>query len=199
MGIVSIIKYDRANPGHMAMAEKMLLYALVRHTRPHHVVEIGVSRGHSLCWIAQALRDNGFGKVTGIDNWTMQHGGGAGGPHPVQARLKELKLTNVANIVTSDSKAWLAKAPNNSAEIVWVDGAHDYESALADIHGALRVASALVLVHDSRNLPGVYLACRHIGGGVWLPGFRGMWLRNAGGPWEPVEETDAEGKPANDS
>ena len=47
-----------------------LLYHLVREAKPEVAVEIGIYGGRSIIPIARALRDNGYGTVTGVEAWT---------------------------------------------------------------------------------------------------------------------------------
>ena len=48
------------------------LYTLITWTRPQKVVEIGVFGGKSLIAQAFALKDNGGGKIIGIDSWSKE-------------------------------------------------------------------------------------------------------------------------------
>ena len=46
---------------------KFLFYSFVKILKPRKCVELGVLNGYSLFSMAMALRDNGFGKITGCD------------------------------------------------------------------------------------------------------------------------------------
>lgn len=167
--------FDRLHRGRSGsqLEERMLLYALVRHLKPHHVIEVGVLEGGTLCWIAAALQDNGFGKVTGMDlepEFLEQ----------AKRRVGKLGFQRYVNLIAGDLRETLPARPDHSAEVVWVDGGHGYDVAKSDINEAMRIASKLVVVHDSTNVAGVNRACRDVGGGTWLRGFSGLWLRNAG-------------------
>ena len=191
MKLAQLAAYDRAHPARAGTnaEEKFLLYSLVRMIRPAQVIEIGVSGGHSTVWIAQALEDNGTGNLCAVDSWA---GRPEGTPWPEykDAAVERLRAAGVLHRVTlirMDSTAYLRTRLSGNVEIVWIDGGHTYDQALADIREALRVASRLVIVHDATNIEGVGRACRNIGGGVWVygsppNGHRGLWLRNAGPP-----------------
>jgi len=54
--------------GSIFAVEGQRLYDLVRELKPKIIVEIGGFRGCSTSWLAQGVKDNGFGKVISIDN-----------------------------------------------------------------------------------------------------------------------------------
>ena len=54
----------------------MLLYALIRRERPVNIVELGSGLGVSTFWMAQAVKENGSGKIWTLDDgshWVEQH------------------------------------------------------------------------------------------------------------------------------
>lgn len=56
------------NKGSVLVEEAFFLYALVRMTKPRFVLDCGTWMGMSVAWMAQALRDNGFGRVVTIEH-----------------------------------------------------------------------------------------------------------------------------------
>lgn len=68
-------RYDRSEslgltyPSNWAVEERtaLLLYALIRRTRPKRMLETGVANGHSTYFILRAMRANGVGVLTSID------------------------------------------------------------------------------------------------------------------------------------
>jgi hypothetical protein len=46
----------------------VLLYSLARRDKPRSIVEIGTGLGVCTCWIANALRENGFGRILSTDD-----------------------------------------------------------------------------------------------------------------------------------
>jgi predicted O-methyltransferase YrrM len=56
------------NKGSILVEEAFLLYALVRMTKPKFALDAGTWMGMSAVWIAQGLRDNGFGEVVTVEH-----------------------------------------------------------------------------------------------------------------------------------
>jgi len=47
-----------------------VLYGLCRSLKPRVVVEVGTYRGYAACYMAQACKENGFGHVVAIDDFS---------------------------------------------------------------------------------------------------------------------------------
>jgi len=182
--IRSLIEYDAKNPGGAGSAqeEKLFLFSLLRMIKPRRVLEIGVSRGHMTAWLALALHMNGDGgTLTSVDNWSRAHGGEARSPGHALKRLASNGLAGRVEFVASDSFGFLSEQPDNSFDVVWVDGDHSYTGAYRDITQALRVASHVVGVHDTAQQytgPREAAADLSEGEGFWVEGCRGIYLRN---------------------
>lgn len=54
-------------PTHLPIADRLVLYAIVRGRRPRRVLEIGSARGGSASIITSAMEDNGLGLIVGLD------------------------------------------------------------------------------------------------------------------------------------
>lgn len=64
---------NRIGPVYGSETIALILYALIRRERPRAIVELGTGLGVSALWMAQAVKENGFGKVWTIDDgshWT---------------------------------------------------------------------------------------------------------------------------------
>jgi len=167
------------NDGGTTPSEKLLLYSLCTLLRPAKVIEIGTCAGHSTVWLALAVQQCG-GHLISVDNYSRTHGGITDNPEVARQRLKDSGLLDVVTFITSDSIPFMKQQPDNSADIVWVDGSHDYKGALGDIIEALRVASKLIIVHDvcHPGCPTVRRACTEVGDGVFLDIGHGLWVCN---------------------
>lgn len=56
------------NKGSVLVEEAFFLYSLVRMTKPKFVLDCGTYMGMSAVWMAEALRDNGFGKIVTVEH-----------------------------------------------------------------------------------------------------------------------------------
>jgi len=180
MNVHKLVAYDRAHPdgSGTALEEKLLLYALIKLYRAKRVLEIGVSAGHSTLWLAQAVSENN-GQLTALDNWSRTNGGRAGSEKQARKRLMDNGLQRYVSFVSTDSQAFLQKQADGSFDVVWVDGDHAYLVALADVKEAARVASQLVVVHDTaqRAYSTVRRACKESGlTGSFLDAHRGLFI-----------------------
>ena len=187
LSLEELIAFDKAHTrwSGTSLQEKPLLYALTLLFRPERMIEIGVRGAHSTAWIALAMEHAGRGHLWGVDKWVSPNSSFQQCYPAAIKRLDQLKLSHRVTLVREDSVAFLRAQPDNSAEIVGVDGGHSYAQTMADISQARRVASMLIYVHDATNIEDVNRACKDIGGGVWVYGAhpteaRGYWLLNTG-------------------
>jgi len=163
--------------------ERLFLYALMRAIQPKKVIEIGVSAGVGMVAGCRALKENGQGVWVGVDDWSTKHGGKARSPDvPKKNVIKDGTPEKFFKFVSSDSQKYLKSQPDNSADVVIVDGNHSFEFAYKDSIEAIRVSRYLVLVHDACNLPGVHKACNKLSlRGVFITSSRGYYMINVGG------------------
>lgn len=131
------------------------------------IVEIGSFRGRSAIILASAVRDDV--EVVAID----PHGGGDRGPQEIapdatlgeqdhrafRANLERAGVAERVRHVRAASDAAL-DAVQGPIDMLYVDGAHRYAPARADIErwGARVAPGGSMLVHDSFNAVGVTLA-----------------------------------------
>lgn len=168
---------EKPHPGGVDFEGRLFLYSLIQLYRPARVIEIGTSAGRSAEWLAAAALDcSSECRIVCVDKWGHSHGGKAEGPGLAKARLRLANVLRAVEFVSADSHKWLPKQEAKSADIVWVDGDHSYEGAMADVVQARRVASRLVIVHDTVILPDVRRACDNIGGGFHIDCERGFCL-----------------------
>lgn len=125
---------DPASPSLVSAYTQALLYALVRNLRPEHVVEIGTYRLSTSKAICRALHANGRGMLHTVDpngseaivalirRW----------PPELRERLCYYPMSSMEFFTIALYNGWMS-------ELVFVDGNHDYEYALFDIHSAARI------------------------------------------------------------
>ncbi|MCK5607726.1 class I SAM-dependent methyltransferase [Candidatus Pacearchaeota archaeon] len=181
----NLIEYDVKNPAGAgtSMEEKLFIYGLLAQSGFERVLEIGVSRGHMTAWMGLAQCQNGCEMVS-VDNYSRAHGGEAINSDYAERRLSKNEIYGTVDFIVSDSLDYLKEQPDNSFGMVWVDGDHSYEGALADIREAMRVAEHIVGVHDTcQQYDGPRKACEKIEeemgvNGFWVGGRRGIWVCN---------------------
>ena len=154
--------------GWMTDAQAEVLWSRARElTAPDQIVEIGSYRGRSAVVLATAARE-GVGIVAidphaGNDRGPQQiHGTAAEGQRDHDAFLQNLERAGVRERVRHvrlPSQEALAKV-EGAAGVVYVDGAHRYTPARADIErwGARVRPGGTLLIHDAFSSIGVTLA-----------------------------------------
>ena len=134
-----------------------LLYSLVRHYQPRHILEFGTGRGYGAACMAQALLDAGLaGTVWTIDilpptkpqEWPIDEGDG---PKLKQLTLQQVwtkhlspNVTERIRCLTGDSmsimKGWHRRGLPQ-IDFCFIDGGHDYWTVKHDFMASLRVAN----------------------------------------------------------
>lgn len=112
--------------------EGQLLYALVRHFKPKHVLEIGMAQGCGTTHILRALAKNGTGKMTSVD---IDFEAGSGIPD---------ELRHLHTFILGDSR--YVKLPK--ADFVFEDADHLYEPTLATLTRVLELKPRVLVSHD---------------------------------------------------
>lgn len=142
--------------------QQMLLYWLIRGSRPETVIEIGTHRGNTALYLAHALHDNDWGKLITADPFDY---------HQKETFAKFPELNK--RIQYYQGKA--ANIDIDIVDFVFVDGFHEYEAVLAEIkHFLPRLSKEAIMVfHDcgqDNELVGVNKAIKEAGiNAVWIP------------------------------
>ncbi len=119
-------------------------YALIRATKPKHVVETGTDKGLGSIVIAAALLKNGSGRLTTIDI------------NPASGYLISGRYADVTNRVIGDSVASIADLTAVNLFIHDSDHSADYEAKEFDAVESKLAPKAIVLSdnsHNSESLP----------------------------------------------
>jgi len=129
-------------PSDMCVADRILLYALVRGLRPERVLEIGVRWGGGARIISSALEDVGAGKAVGID------------PSPEQFRAKASELFGRYELVSGFSPEITedaVKKLGGAVDLALIDAMHTHSHSLADLRGILpfMAEGGHILLHDT--------------------------------------------------
>ncbi|WP_305824387.1 O-methyltransferase [Massilia brevitalea] len=114
------------------------LSVLVRATGARRVLEIGTSNAYSTLWLADAARAIG-GAVTTIER-------SADKVAMARENIVTAGLDGVITQVEGDAGAWLAQAPDASADLVFLDSARSlYLDWWPDLRRVLRAGGLLVV------------------------------------------------------
>lgn len=159
-------------PGLISEATGNTLYHLARRVPSRQlIVEIGAYQGRSTCFLAAGSMRGNKARVMSIDPWTTGElpGPTARGVHYLKQstedayhqHLKDCGIDALVDPIRSMSQH--APLPNKSIGLLWIDGAHDYESVKADIRRftPLVARGGYVVIDDFRaRSPGVDAAVR---------------------------------------
>lgn len=139
------------------------------------IVEIGSWKGKSSIWLAMGARASGTSaRITAIDPHTGsdEHQSPDGQVWTFDAFRQNIEAAGVADRIDPivDFSTEAAKTYAGPVELLWVDGAHDYDSVVADIESwePKLVEGGVIAFHDS-NWPGVRkaLAEKIYRGAIW--------------------------------
>ena len=120
------------------------LSVLVRATAARRVLEIGTSNAYSTLWLADAARATG-GVVTTIEL----------APDKAAMARENIATAGLGDIITQvqgEAGAWLAQAPDASADLVFLDSARSlYLAWWPDLRRVLRAGGLLVVDNASSH------------------------------------------------
>ena len=145
-----------------SMAEKMLLYWLIRDLKPKTVIETGTHRGLTSLYMAHALYDNEYGHLTTCDPNTEWGQRGNFGKFP-----ELLPYVTFHPIMGKDLEV-------KDIDFAFIDGFHDFKDVLPELQMLIPKLnkSGVVVFHDCwyGNTDGVNEALEAFGlNTVWLP------------------------------
>jgi predicted O-methyltransferase YrrM len=139
---------EHADPDTM-LAQVQAIRHAVWLTRPHRILETGTAK----CLFGYLLAH----LVPQATLYTFD-----GDPRCAAAvDLLNAAMPTLRTIFTlGDSKRTLADFDVPDLDLAWIDGGHDHETALSDIHHAMRLRVPLIAVDDTRMMPEVSDALR---------------------------------------
>lgn len=141
--------YADWNYGHVKV-----IYGFLRALKPDVHVDCGTYRGLSASWAAQAMRENGKGRVVCLDDFSLQeHVSRYGDPRQhLESNLDRLGIRDLIDIhegKTSDPAIW----PGH-VDTCYVDAFHSYEAAKTDFFNAYARGAKLICLDDTENCVG---------------------------------------------
>lgn len=150
--------------GHVSPAEMQLLYDLASSVpRNGAIVEIGAMQGKSTVCLGLGAKQAGAW-VWSIDPHEDQQVNEETryGMHNHAALLMNLCLHEVADVVrvVALRSEWVAEVWTFAIELLWIDGAHEYESVRADLLNWSYYARKIAVHDSSGHFPGVSRALK---------------------------------------
>jgi predicted O-methyltransferase YrrM len=133
-----------------------LYYSLTKMIRPLLVVEIGCFIGFSTLHFAQALREQGFGKMISIDafDWEVDAGNGMENRQDVALRYwRKAQLEDIVTYVkgySTEVYSELESTIKKKVDLLYIDGDHSIKGVFKDLntyYDDVRVGGYIIL-HD---------------------------------------------------
>lgn len=125
---------------------------LIMETNPTHIIEVGAWLGQSTINMAKILkRDNRNCKITTVDTWlgALEFIGSNNGDHNLMKKngYPQVYYQFLSNVVHNKVEKYIDPFPSTSliaaryfeknnikAELIYIDGSHDYEDVIADLN-----------------------------------------------------------------
>ncbi|MEJ0017019.1 MAG: CmcI family methyltransferase [Acetobacteraceae bacterium] len=172
-------------------SENSVFKSIISEVKPKLIVEVGTWKGASAIHMAKLCRQLGLStEIVCVDTWlgNWQHwarkdGVGSrvdlrlknGFPGLYHQFLSNVVHENMQDIITPLPLTGIAGARLFAAyklkpQVIYIDGDHEYESAISDLRGWLpQLADGGVLIGDDYKFPGVERAAQEIAAeGQWL-------------------------------
>lgn len=153
----SFIEKASKIPGWLSGREGRLLYELAkRYDERGDVVEVGSFQGKSTAFLAQAVKENGKGRVVSIDPHLGETHAVKGGPRfgetfgKFKKNLRDLGLSKLVTPIRKTSRE-ASKSWKGAIAVLNVDALHEYEFAKEDLSLWLPylVPGGVVICHDA--------------------------------------------------
>lgn len=157
--------YYNSIPGWMTEEEVRWLYLAAQDME--NIVEIGSYKGRS----THALLSGCSGTVWAIDHFQGSPGEPPISPEKINSKeiygvfMKNVGRFENLKLLKMSSKEAVKEFKDNSIDMVFIDGAHSFEAAKADLEMWLPKAKKIICGHDY-NIPGVERAVKQVFGNV---------------------------------
>jgi predicted O-methyltransferase YrrM len=137
-------------PGGSDLGVQNLIYMLAISLRPRRVLEIGTHIGTCAVIVGHALKSNGYGKLITLE--PAAHYQKAAATHVRQAGVAE--QVEILPCFSYDSRCRERLTAEAPFELIFIDGAHDYDAFQHDITLAAKLIcdNGIIVCHDTGQL-----------------------------------------------
>lgn len=139
-----------------------LMYGLCRWLDVRNAVEVGAFHGYCALHIAQAIKENGGGTITVIDDFSLDNDAAA-----IHNNFQRAGLADTLKIISGDSRE--VKWPYG-IDFAFIDGDHSLDGCVNDCNKAISAGARCLAIHDSVGWwgPREYVEmARKQGEGMW--------------------------------
>ncbi|MDB5685391.1 MAG: hypothetical protein JWM75_3089 [Sphingomonas bacterium] len=138
---------DPESAGFSDIGIRNILYTEVLNTRPRRVLEIGTHIGTGAVVMGTALQRNGYGKLISLEPQLKYKAIAEG--YIARAGLSE--MVEILPFFSYQDECQQRLRAEGPFDLIFIDGAHEYEAALFDIRlaYALLRENGLIILHDS--------------------------------------------------
>lgn len=131
-----IIALDRAH--------NLLLFGMIASRKPRRVLELGIGTGFVSFSVMLALRYNGVGTLTSVDNWMD-----TGGQEPPHGRA--LKFLGAQVVAPMDEREFVHAAKTDAYDLLVSDADHFRSGSWVDEHLRIVEHDGFLFFHDTNQ------------------------------------------------
>ena len=137
---------DFADPGHVAIdrAHAVFLMGAVLARKPRTILELGIGSGFVTRTLVHAVRFNGVGSITAVDNWLDWRGD----EPPI---IAELRAEGVDVVAPREERDFVHAAPTDAYDLMVSDADHRRSGTWIDEHLRIVRHDGFMFFHDTNH------------------------------------------------
>jgi predicted O-methyltransferase YrrM len=137
------LAHFRTDPRAIDVAHNLFLVGAVMSKKPEKILELGIGTGFVTLSLLTAVRFNGKGHITSVDNWFDWNG-----KEPPE--IDHLRKQGVA-VVTDNEHAFLQKCPSDEYDVLISDADHFNSGRWLSEHLRVTRNGAFLFFHDTNS------------------------------------------------
>lgn len=126
-------------------SHNMFIIGALLSQKPDDVLELGIGTGYLTVSLVHALRYNGKGKLTCVDNWGDARGG------DMEDVAGNLRMAGVNVVAPMEERAFLVNSPDNAYDFLISDADHVNSGTWVDEHLRVVRPGGILFFHDTNN------------------------------------------------